>query len=53
MIGACTTYEEALTWDWFTPANGGWNDWFKGSIDELQVYNKALTAGQVAALYNE
>ena len=53
MIGACTTYEEALTWDWFTPASGGWNDWFKGSIDELQVYNKALTAGQVAALYNE
>lgn len=53
MIGACTTYAEALTWEWFTPAAGNWGDWFMGSLDELQVYNKALTAGQVAALYNE
>ena len=53
MIGACTTYAEALTWDWFTPAAGNWGDWFMGSLDELKVYNVALTAGQVAALYNE
>ena len=54
MIGACTTYAEAnATWDWVwakTPAN--W-DGFVGSMDELKVYNIALTAGQVAKLYKD
>jgi len=54
MIGACTTYAEAVsawTWDWAkTPAN--W-DTFVGAIDELKVYNIALTDGQVAKLYKD
>jgi len=54
MVGACTTYAEAnATWDWVwakTPAN--W-DGFVGSMDELKVYNIALTAGQVAKLYKD
>ena len=53
MIGACTTYAEAnAEWtDWAkTPAN--W-DGFVGSMDELKVYNVALTDGQVAKLYKD
>jgi hypothetical protein len=54
MIAACTTYAEAKAeWDWSwaeTPA--GW-DGFVGAMDELKVYNIALTDGQVAKLYNE
>ncbi|MDP4276629.1 MAG: LamG domain-containing protein [Bacteroidota bacterium] len=53
MIGACTTYAEANTWTWEwarTPA--GW-DGFIGSMDELKVYNIALTDGQAAKLYND
>lgn len=53
MIGACTTYAEANTWDWNwsrTPA--GW-DGFIGAMDEFKIYNIALTEGQVSKLYNE
>ena len=54
MIGACTTYAEAnavWTWSWaHTPV--GW-DGFIGAIDELKVYNIALTDGQVAKLYKD
>lgn len=54
MIGACTTYAEAKAeWNWSwseTPA--AW-DGFVGSMDELKLYNVALTEGQVAKLYNE
>jgi len=53
MVGACTTYTEALTWDWswaHTPAN--W-DGLIGAMDELKLYNIALTDGQVSKLYNE
>lgn len=55
MIGACTTYPEVLAkWDWVTPPikPQGW-DYFVGSMDELKVYNVALTDGQVAKLYND
>lgn len=54
MIGACTTYSEAnvaFTWTWArTPAN--W-DGFIGAMDELKLYNIALTDGQVAKLYKD
>ena len=54
LIGACTTYAEAdaeWNWDWGrTPE--GW-DGFYGAIDELKVYNIALTDGQVAKLYKD
>jgi hypothetical protein len=53
MIGACTTYAEANAWTWswtHTPAN--W-DGFYGAMDELKMYNIALTEGQVSKLYNE
>lgn len=36
--------------DWITAANVGS---FKGAIDELKVYNTALTDGQVGKLYND
>jgi len=54
IIGGCTTYTEAVAaFDWT-----GWNtpstwDGFVGSMDELKVYNVALTAGQVAKLYKD
>ena len=54
LIGAAFTYAEA-TAAW--PASWGWNtipNWgyFTGSMDELKVYNVALTDGQVALIYN-
>jgi hypothetical protein len=53
LIGACTTYDEAETWDWtWTQTPAGWNS-FIGSMDELKVYSVALTAGQVAKLYSD
>jgi hypothetical protein len=29
--------------------NSVWSEWFAGSIDEVRVYNRALTAAQIAA----
>jgi hypothetical protein len=53
-IGTATTYAEAKAeWDWVwaeTPED--W-DYFIGSMDELKVYNVALTEGQVAKLYKD
>lgn len=53
LIGCATTYEEAASWDWTTLPilPSGWDN-YVGSIDELKVYNIALTAGQVSKLYN-
>lgn len=51
LIGACTTYEEASTWDWFSPTNE-W-DCFHGSIDQIKLFTVALTDGQVKKLYND
>lgn len=54
LIGCATTYAEASTWDWVTlPIEpSGW-DYFAGSLDELKIYNIALTEGQVSKLYND
>lgn len=52
IIGACTTYDEASTWSWFTPTEDAW-DGFIGCIDELNIYSIALTDGQVSKLYND
>lgn len=51
-VGACTTIEEAKTWSWFNTKESDWGH-FKGTLDELRVYNVALTDGQVAKLYND
>ncbi len=53
IIGACTTYAEAkAAWNWsWSETPEGW-DSFIGAIDELKVYNIALTSGQVTKLYN-
>ena len=51
-IGACTTIDEAKTWSWFSTEVGQWG-YFKGTLDELKVYNIALTDGQVSKLYND
>jgi hypothetical protein len=29
--------------------NGSWGEWFAGMIDEVRVYNRALTAGEVTS----
>src|ERR1035437_5044177 len=55
MVGACTTYAEAnaewTSWVWArTPAV--W-DGFIGALDELKLYNVALTDGQVSKLYKD
>lgn len=53
MIGACTTYAEASTWTWtWAHTPDGW-DGFIGAMDELKLYNIALTDGQVAKLYKD
>ncbi len=33
-------------------ANDAWMGWFKGNLDELRVYDKALSATEVKALYD-
>mgnify|MGYP001791632969 FL=1 len=33
-------------------ATDAWMGWFLGNLDELRVYDKALTAGEVKALYD-
>ena len=55
LIGAAFTYAEAkavwpASWGWETIPNWGY---FTGSLDELKVYNVALTDGQVAKLYKD
>jgi Concanavalin A-like lectin/glucanases superfamily len=30
--------------------NGVWSEWFQGIIDEVRVYNRALTANQLATI---
>ncbi|GHT13487.1 hypothetical protein AGMMS4956_09740 [Bacteroidia bacterium] len=52
MIGACTTYAEAdALWDWsWDRVPAAWDN-FVGAMDELKVYNIALTEGQVSKLY--
>jgi len=30
---------------------GGGTEWFKGTIDEVRIYNRALTAGEILQLY--
>ncbi|MCI2082176.1 MAG: LamG domain-containing protein [Bacteroidales bacterium] len=53
LIGVCTTYDEALTWSWdWAHEPASWDSYI-GSIDELKVYNIALTEGQVAKLYGD
>ncbi len=53
LIGCATTYDEVASWSWTTlpvlPA--AWDN-YVGLLDELKVYNIALTAGQVSKLYN-
>jgi hypothetical protein len=55
LIGAAFTYAEAklawpASWGWETIPNWGY---FTGSMDELKVYNVALTDEQVSLLYNK
>jgi hypothetical protein len=52
IIGCVATDAElaASFMDWTTAANLGY---FRGAIDELKVYNVALSDGQVSKLYND
>ncbi|MDR1973246.1 MAG: FIVAR domain-containing protein [Bacteroidales bacterium] len=53
-IGGCyKTLLDAQTYDWdgFTLEN--YTNYFVGALDELKIYNIALTPGQVSKLYNE
>ena len=52
-IGGCYETLEAAQlndWDGFTQEN--YNNYFNGALDELKIYNIALTPGQVSGLYN-
>jgi hypothetical protein len=53
-IGTFYTLAGALTdWDgWGTVPPADWNAYFVGAMDELKVYNVALTEGQVSGIYN-
>ena len=49
--GVATDAELAANFmEWTTAANLGY---FKGAIDELKIYNIALSDGQVSKLYND
>lgn len=56
IIGCCATDDElandvGVGWmSWTTKANFGY---FKGVVDELKIYNTALTDGQVSKLYKD
>jgi hypothetical protein len=51
-IGVHASYAAAIAdWDGWTAEN--WSNYFEGAMDELKVYNIALTEGQVAKLYND
>ena len=55
MIGASTTYEEALSWSWDwekTPESWLSANCFQGAIDNLAIYDIAMTDGQARTLYN-
>lgn len=53
LIGCASTLKEVSSWSWTTlPITPAAWDSFEGSLDELKVYNTALTAGQVSKLYN-
>ncbi len=54
-IGQQCSWETACQDDWFNPESVDENSWssFWGLLDELKVYNTALTAGQVAKIYND
>jgi len=54
MIGACTTYTEAKAeWNWvWSETPKAWDN-FVGSMDELKLYNVALSDGQVAKLFKD
>jgi hypothetical protein len=32
--------------------DGGFGNWFQGLLDEVRIYNRALTASEIAAIYN-
>lgn len=53
-IGQQCSWEVALQDDWFNPSEATADSWscFWGLLDELKVYNTALSAGQVAKIYN-
>ena len=42
-VGSLTTSTGSLR----IGGNNIWPEWFQGDIDELRVYNRALTAGQI------
>ena len=51
IIGCVATDTELAAWTWTeTPTSLGY---FKGAIDELKIFNIALTDGQVSKLYND
>jgi hypothetical protein len=35
-----------------SPDTGTWTDYFNGSIDEVRIYNRALSADEILAIYN-
>lgn len=53
-IGQQCSWEVACGDDWFDPTSQSENTWscYWGLLDELKVYNVALTAGQVSKIYN-
>jgi len=38
--------------DWFTTLAGDYDDFMLGSLNELQIYNRALAASEISSIYN-
>lgn len=55
LIGTKSLNGEKITgiYDLYIGALAGSSEFFNGSIDELRIYNRALTAAEVTELYNQ
>jgi hypothetical protein len=51
IIGCVATDAELASWTWTETSTS--LGYFKGAIDELKIYNIALSDGQVSKLYND
>ncbi|HEY0713191.1 MAG TPA: LamG domain-containing protein, partial [Polyangia bacterium] len=50
-VTTALAYDTATTGDLYFGQSGGSNQYFKGTIDDLRIYNRGLTSADVATLY--
>jgi hypothetical protein len=50
--GVITDYLTSLNEFWIGGRQEGWEQWFPGALDEIRIYNRALSLGEVQILYD-